>query len=105
MHNCDTKIQLLLAKPYRSKWEGRSDADPPLIFLTLKWEGRAVQKGGSDPPTPRQITSWLVGLRSFYKDPWCYHRYNNNNNNNNNNVIISMGVTLSAKSGSSCIHA
>src|SRR6218665_9190 len=51
MHNCDTKIQLLLAKPYRSKWEGRT-LTPPLIFLTLKWEGRAVQKGGSEPPNP-----------------------------------------------------
>src|SRR6218665_3013491 len=49
MHNCDAKIQLLLPKPYRSKWEGRT-LTPPLIFLTLKWEGRAVQKGGSDPP-------------------------------------------------------
>jgi len=29
---------------------GGSDADPPLTFLTLKREGRAVQKGGSDPP-------------------------------------------------------
>ena len=25
---------------------------PPPIFLTLKWEGRAVQQGGSDPPNP-----------------------------------------------------
>src|SRR6218665_3128499 len=51
MHNCDTKIQLLLAKPYRLKWEDRT-LTPPLIFLTLKWDCRAVQKGGSDPPIP-----------------------------------------------------
>ena len=50
MHNCDTNIQLLLAKPCRSKWEGRTLTPP--IFLTLKWEDRAVQRGGSNPPNP-----------------------------------------------------
>src|SRR6218665_1126608 len=60
MHNCDTKTQLLLAKPYRSKWEGRT-LTLPLIFLTLKCEGRAVQKGGSDFPNPPANRTLVVG--------------------------------------------
>ena len=43
---------------------GGSDADP-LIFRTLKWEGRTVQKGGSDPPNPRaNHTPWLQATMS-----------------------------------------
>ena len=67
MHNCDAKIQLLLAKPYRSKWEGRT-LIPPLIFLTLKWEGRAVQKGGSDPPTLGKSHPDCPSGQTLYED-------------------------------------
>ena len=48
MHNCDTKIQLFLLSP--TDRSGRVGCWPPLNFLTIKWEGRAAQEGGSDPP-------------------------------------------------------
>ena len=46
---------------------GGSDADPPLIFLTLKWEGRAVQKGGSDLPTLPANHTLLAGREKYFK--------------------------------------
>src|SRR6218665_239457 len=50
MHNCDTKIRLLLAKPYRSKWEGRTLT--PTYFSHTKVGGSSSTKGWVRPPKP-----------------------------------------------------
>src|SRR6218665_2721959 len=69
MDNCDTKIQLLLAKPCRSKWEGRTLT--PTYFSHTKVGGSSSTKGWVQPPNPRQITLWTyvhISVQVNYAD-------------------------------------
>src|SRR6218665_3193351 len=49
-HNCDTKIRLLLAKPYTSKWDGRTLT--PTYFSRTKVGGSSSTKGWVLPFQP-----------------------------------------------------